>query len=126
MRKILATLLVLGIVWVGYTAWPLYDLFVLLRAIEAREAEHGVTVHFVTEQLDGGPPVIQARVAVETNDTEDTLSRRVLALEHVIYPQAVDWFCEGRLRCEAGKAVLDGRILSEPVQFAGIEREKTQ
>jgi phosphoribosylglycinamide formyltransferase-1 len=94
------------------------------RAIEAREAEHGVTVHFVTEQLDGGPPVIQARVAVETNDTEDTLSRRVLALEHVIYPRAVDWFCEGRLRCEAGKAVLDGRILSEPVQFAGTEREK--
>lgn len=94
------------------------------RAIEAREAEHGVTVHFVTEQLDGGPPVIQARVAVDTSDTEDTLSRRILALEHVIYPLAVDWFCEGRLRCEAGKALLDGRILSEPVQLADIEREK--
>jgi len=94
------------------------------RAIEAREAEHGVTVHFVTEQLDGGPPVIQARVAVDTSDTEDTLSRRVLTLEHVIYPLAVDWFCEGRLRFEAGKALLDGRILSEPVQLADIEREK--
>jgi phosphoribosylglycinamide formyltransferase-1 len=94
------------------------------RAIEAREAEHGVTVHFVTAQLDGGPPVIQARVAVETNDTEGTLSRRILALEHVIYPLAVDWFCKGRLRCEAGKALLDGRILSEPVQLADIERGK--
>lgn len=94
------------------------------RAIEAREAEHGVTVHFVTEQLDGGPAVIQARVAVEANDTEETLSRRVLALEHVIYPLAVDWFCQGRLRCEAGKALLDGRILSEPVQLTDIEREK--
>jgi phosphoribosylglycinamide formyltransferase 1 len=94
------------------------------RAIEAREAEHGVTVHFVTEQLDGGPPVIQARVAVEAGDTETTLSRRVLALEHVIYPLAVDWFCEGRLRCEAGKALLDGRNLSEPVQLADIEPEK--
>jgi phosphoribosylglycinamide formyltransferase-1 len=95
------------------------------RAIEAREAEHGVTVHFVTEQLDGGPSVIQARVPLEAGDTETTLSRRVLAREHVIYPLAVDWFCEGRLRCEAGKALLDGRILSEPVQLADIEREKS-
>jgi phosphoribosylglycinamide formyltransferase-1 len=94
------------------------------RAIEAREAEHGVTVHFVTEQLDGGPRVIQARVPVETGDTEATLRLRVLALEHVIYPLAVNWFCAGRLRCEAGKALLDGRILSEPVQLADIEREK--
>jgi phosphoribosylglycinamide formyltransferase 1 len=95
------------------------------RAIEAGEAEHGVTVHFVTEQLDGGPRVIQARVAVEAGDTETTLSRRVLALEHVIFPLAVNWFCAGRLRCEAGKALLDGRILSEPLQLADIEREKS-
>jgi phosphoribosylglycinamide formyltransferase-1 len=95
------------------------------RALEAREAEHGVTVHFVTEQLDGGPRVIQARVPVEADDTEATLRLRVLAREHVIYPLAVDWFCQGRLRCEAGKALLDGRILSEPVQLADIEREKT-
>ncbi len=90
------------------------------RAIEARDAEHGVTVHFVTEQLDGGPRVIQARVPVETGDTETSLSRRVLAQEHVIYPVAVDWFCAGRLRCRAGQAVLDGRILSEPVQITDI------
>jgi phosphoribosylglycinamide formyltransferase 1 len=95
------------------------------RAIEAREAEHGVTVHFVTEQLDGGPRVIQARVPVEAGDTEASLSLRVLAREHVIYPLAVDWFCQGRLRYESGKALLDGRILSEPVQLADIEREKS-
>jgi phosphoribosylglycinamide formyltransferase-1 len=95
------------------------------RAIEAREAEHGVTVHFVTEQLDGGPRVIQARVPVEAGDTEATLRLRVLAREHDIYPLAVDWFCQGRLRYESGKALLDGRILSEPVQLADIEQEKT-
>jgi phosphoribosylglycinamide formyltransferase 1 len=95
------------------------------RAIEAREAEHGVTVHFVTEQLDGGPRVIQARVPVEAGDTEATLGLRVLAREHVIYPLAVDWFCQGRLRYESGKALLDDRILNEPVQLADIEREKT-
>ena len=94
------------------------------RALEARETEHGVTVHFVTEQLDGGPPVIQARVPVLPDDTETTLSQRVLKQEHIIYPLAVNWFCQGRLRCEAGKAQLDGRPLAEPVQFGELEPEK--
>ncbi|MEA3138837.1 MAG: phosphoribosylglycinamide formyltransferase 1 [Gammaproteobacteria bacterium] len=91
------------------------------RVLDARELEHGVTVHFVTEQLDGGPRVIQARVPVLADDTEATLSLRVLSREHVIYPLAVDWFCQGRLRYEAGNAVLDGRALDEPVQVDDIE-----
>ena len=95
------------------------------RVLEAREAEHGVTVHFVTEQLDGGPPVIQARVPILPGDTETTLSRRVLVQEHIIYALAVNWFCQGRLRCEAGKATLDGRLLSEPVQIADLQPERS-
>jgi phosphoribosylglycinamide formyltransferase-1 len=94
------------------------------RAIEAREPEHGVTVHFVTEQLDGGPRVLQARVPVMPGDTEATLSQRVLIQEHVIYPLAVNWFCQGRLRCAGGKAWLDGRPLDEPVQIADVEPER--
>ncbi len=94
------------------------------RVLEAHEAEHGVTVHFVTEQLDGGPPVLQARVPVLPGDTEKTLSERVLIQEHIIYPRAVNWFCQGRLRCEAGCARLDGRLLSEPVQIDELEPEK--
>jgi len=94
------------------------------RALEAREAEHGVTVHFVTEQLDGGPRVLQARVPIVAGDTEATLSQRVLIQEHIIYPLAVNWFCQGRLRCEAGKAWLDGRPLNEPVQLSDLEPEK--
>lgn len=93
------------------------------RALEAGEAEHGVTVHFVTEQLDGGPSVLQARVPVLPGDSETTLSRRVLTQEHIIYPLAVNWFCQGRLRCKAGKAELDGRPLNEPVQISA-EPEK--
>jgi phosphoribosylglycinamide formyltransferase 1 len=96
------------------------------RAIEAHEAKHGATVHFVTEQLDGGPRVIQARVAVEQEDTEAALAARVQAQEHQIYPLAVQWFCEGRLRCEAGHAWLDGRRLNQPVQWAEIERDAAQ
>jgi phosphoribosylglycinamide formyltransferase 1 len=94
------------------------------RVLDAREAEHGVTVHFVTEQLDGGPPVLQARVPVLPGDTETILSQRVLIQEHIIYPLAVDWFCQGRLRCEAGKAQLDGRPLNGPVEISGLAAEK--
>jgi phosphoribosylglycinamide formyltransferase 1 len=88
------------------------------RALEARESEHGATVHFVTEQLDGGPPIIQARVAVAADDDERSLAARVQAQEHRIYPLAVRWFCEGRLRYDAGQAWLDGQPLRQPVQYA--------
>jgi phosphoribosylglycinamide formyltransferase-1 len=91
------------------------------RALEAHESEHGATVHFVTERLDAGPPVIQARIAVTPEDDEASLAARVQAQEHRIYPVAVRWFCEGRLRYNAGCAWLDGRLLREPVQFAGAE-----
>jgi phosphoribosylglycinamide formyltransferase 1 len=94
------------------------------RVLQERETEHGVTVHFVTEQLDGGPPVLQARVPILPGDTEATLSRRVLIQEHIIYPLAVNWFCQGRLRCEAGKAQLDGRLLNAPVQIDDLQAEK--
>ncbi len=89
------------------------------RALEARMPQHGVTVHFVTEQLDGGPAVIQARFNIAADDDESSLAARVQALEHRIYPLAVSWFCQGRLRCDAGRAWLDGQMLHEPVQFTG-------
>ncbi len=91
------------------------------RAIEAGDKLHGATVHFVTEELDGGPRIIQARVAVTTDDTEDSLALRVLAQEHRIYPLAVSWFCEGRLRYQAGRALMDGRPLSEPIPYSDLK-----
>ena len=92
------------------------------RALQAHESEHGATVHFVTEQLDGGPPVIQARVAVAAGDDEASLAARVQEKEHRIYPLAVRWFCEGRLRYDGGEAWLDGRPLLEPVQYSDSDR----
>ena len=92
------------------------------RVLEAREAQHGATVHFVTEQLDGGPAVIQASVGVAADDDEASLAARVQVLEHRIYPLAVSWFCEGRLRYDAGQAWLDGKALHEPVQYLDPER----
>ncbi len=91
------------------------------RALQAHEAQHGATVHFVTEQLDGGPPIIQARIAVTADDDVASLAARVQVQEHRIYPLAVRWYCEGRLRYDQGSAWLDGRELHEPVQFAGAE-----
>lgn len=77
------------------------------RALEAGDDCHGVTVHFVTAELDGGPAVIQAVVAIEPNDTPETLAKRVQVQEHVIYPMAVNWFAQGRLCYRDGKAWLD-------------------
>jgi phosphoribosylglycinamide formyltransferase-1 len=91
------------------------------RALLARETEHGATVHFVTPQLDSGPRVIQGRVAVAPGDDETSLAARVQSVEHRIYPLAVSWFSEGRLRYDAGQAWLDGRLLEEPVQFTGAD-----
>ncbi len=72
------------------------------RAIEAGCKVAGATVHFVTAELDHGPIVAQAVVPVRADDTEHTLSARVLAQEHVLYPRAVGWFVGGALRIEAG------------------------
>lgn len=81
------------------------------RAIEAGDTESGATVHFVTEDLDGGPPVIQAKVPILPGDTPERLAERVLVKEHEIYPLAAGWFAEGRLRLEDDKVLLDGQAL---------------
>jgi phosphoribosylglycinamide formyltransferase-1 len=79
------------------------------RAIEAGCKLAGATVHFVTPELDHGPIVAQAAVPVLGGDDEDTLSARVLALEHQLYPLAVRWFVEGRLMLADGVVTqLDG------------------
>lgn len=85
------------------------------RALAAAERVHGCTVHFVTEELDAGPAVVQARVPVLPGDTEATLSARVQRWEHSIYPEAVGWFAAGRLAWRDGAAWLDGRRLEQPV-----------
>jgi phosphoribosylglycinamide formyltransferase-1 len=81
------------------------------RALEAGDAEHGCSVHFVTEELDGGPLVVQAVLPVKADDTAESLARRVHQQEHRIYPLAVRWFAEGRLRLGAQGAMLDGKPL---------------
>ncbi|MFT5576780.1 MAG: phosphoribosylglycinamide formyltransferase-1 [Bermanella sp.] len=78
------------------------------RAIDAGDDETGATVHFVTEELDGGPPILQAKVPVFANDNPELLSQRVLEQEHRIYPVAAQWFAENRLTLQGNRAQLDG------------------
>lgn len=85
------------------------------RALEAGVTEHGATVHFVTRELDAGPGVVQARVPVRPGDDAAALAERVLEREHRIYPLAVRWFAEGRLRFDGQTVFLDGHRLSAPI-----------
>ncbi|WP_411392229.1 phosphoribosylglycinamide formyltransferase [Pseudomonas sp. MPB23] len=82
------------------------------RALDAGDREHGCSVHFVTEELDGGPLVVQAVVPVESDDSAQTLAQRVHTQEHRIYPLAVRWFAEGRLILGDQGALLDGQLLA--------------
>ena len=86
------------------------------RALDAGETIHGASVHFVTDELDGGPLVLQARVPVKPGDDPDQLAARVLEQEHRIYPQAVRWFAQGRLDLgKDGRPRLDGQALEQPL-----------
>ena len=81
------------------------------RALDAKDQEHGVSVHFVTEELDGGPVILQAKVPVFDGDTADDLASRVHEQEHRIYPLVVKWFCSKRVTMIGDNAVLDGNVL---------------
>jgi phosphoribosylglycinamide formyltransferase-1 len=89
------------------------------RVLEAGDAEHGASVHFVTTELDGGPVVLQARVPVLPGDDEAMLAQRVLVQEHRIYPLAIRWFAEGRLCVDGGVVRFDGRPLAAPLLANG-------
>jgi len=82
------------------------------QAIENGDEEHGTSVHFVTEHLDSGPVILQAKVPIFADDTEQEVTARVKNQEHAIYPLVVNWFTEGRLALYDGVAWLDGEKLS--------------
>lgn len=85
------------------------------RVLDAGEAWHGSTVHFVTEELDGGPRIVQGRIAVDANENATALALRVQAVEHQIYPDAAAMIAQGRLEFRDKLAWLDGKKLLEPL-----------
>lgn len=92
------------------------------RAIDAGDAQAGCSVHFVTEQLDGGPVIAQATVSIDAGDDAETLAARVLREEHQLYPLVARWFALGRLQLAGERALCDGLPLppqGAPKPWAG-------
>lgn len=81
------------------------------QVLANKDSFHGVTVHFVTEELDGGPRIIQARIPVLPDDTEQSLQTRIQAEEYRIYPLAIGWLADERLKMQNNQAVLDDVVL---------------
>lgn len=90
------------------------------RALDGGDREAGCSVHFVTEELDGGPTILQARVAIEAGDTAASLAARVLLQEHRLYPLVANWYGMGRLALDSKGVLLDGQLL--PPQGATVNR----
>jgi phosphoribosylglycinamide formyltransferase-1 len=89
------------------------------RVLDAGDDHHGASIHFVTEELDGGPLIVQAQVPVLADDDADRLAARVQKKEHLIYPLAIGWFAQRRLKLdEEGHVILDDKQLSGPVVFS--------
>ena len=82
------------------------------KAIDAKEKYHGATVHFVTEELDGGPIINQEIVEIDPIDTEYSLAQKVLEKEHILYPRVIHWYTQNRLKLINNDCVeLDGKTL---------------
>lgn len=90
------------------------------RALAAGDSEHGCSVHFVNDELDGGPSIAQAKITVQENDTEESLSNRVRLREHELYPSVLQWRANGRLTFDSQGALLDG----QPIPADGFDLDK--
>jgi len=91
------------------------------RAIDAGDTEHGVSVHFVTPELDGGPVILQAKVPLQADETPESLAKHVLEKEHIIYPLVIGWYTAGRLKLEDPLVLFDGRAIESPLLLDDIE-----
>ena len=85
------------------------------RVLAARDSHHGASVHFVTPELDGGPVIMQGRLQVRAGDTPETISARVHALEHIIYPHVCSLIAAGRVEWRGGTVYFDGARLAGPL-----------
>ena len=76
------------------------------RAIDASEKKHGASVHFVTEEVDGGPVIAQQSVNIDSTDNPQTLAKKVLEKEHILYPKVICWYTQGRIKLLNNKTVI--------------------
>lgn len=91
------------------------------RAIDAGDHTHGLSIHFVTAELDGGPVVLQAEVPIDESDDADSLAAKVLVQEHIAYPLVVQWFVNQRIQWSETGVVFDGQTLQQPLKLHDIK-----
>lgn len=83
------------------------------QALRNKDLEHGCSIHFVTDELDGGPIIAQTRVPVRKYDTLESLQKRVHAREHKLYPQVIQWFSKGRIQLKGNRVILNDIVLPD-------------
>ncbi|MCH9025659.1 MAG: phosphoribosylglycinamide formyltransferase [Proteobacteria bacterium] len=88
------------------------------RVLAAKDSVHGCSIHFVSSRVDGGPVIAQSEVPIRADDDEISLSARVQATEHKLYPMVIGWFARGGLRCQDETIMLDGKLLGKPRKIA--------
>jgi len=85
------------------------------RAIDAEHQQHGASVHFVSNELDGGPVIAQAAVDIDSHDDAESLRLKVLEQEHILYPLVTKWFAERRLQLNDNRVYFDQQVLQKPI-----------
>ena len=87
------------------------------RVLDAQESEHGISVHLVTAELDEGPVIAQSGFAIEAGDTADVLQHRGHRLEHLLYPQVLQWIANKKLVIDRGQVFYEQQPLEQPIRF---------
>ena len=87
------------------------------RVLNTGDVWHGCSVHFVTAELDAGQTLAQGVLQVNRHDTTETLAERVHKLEHLVYPQVVEWICSNQLTWENGQAYFHNQLFQHPMRF---------
>jgi len=90
------------------------------RVLNTGDTLHGCTVHYVTAELDAGQALAQGILKVSHQDTTHSLAQRVHVLEHLIYPQVVEWICTGVIQHTAAGVMYRSQLMQEPVQFCKL------
>ncbi len=96
------------------------------RVLAAKDSLHGCSIHFVSSRVDGGPVVAQSEVPIRADDDENSLSARVQATEHKLYPMVIGWFANGGLQCQYEAIMLDGKRLAKPRKIAFKDLDETR
>jgi len=94
--------------------------------LAAKDGLHGCSIHFVSSRVDGGPVVAQSEVPIRPDDDESSLSARVQATEHKLYPMVIGWFANGGLQCQYEAIMLDGKRLAKPRKIAFKDLDETR